>query len=55
VDNVKKIKTLEVMNDIVTEIHEDQSNLLHVTYRGPVKSVRLNREKTSEIFKFENK
>ncbi len=55
IENVKKIKTLEVMNDIVTEIHDDQSNLVHVTYKGPVKSVRLNREKTTEIFKFENK
>ena len=55
IENVKKLKTLEVMNDVVTEIHDDQSNLVHVTYKGPVKSVRLNRDKTSEIFKFENK
>ncbi len=55
IENVKKLKTLEVMNDVVTEIHDDQSNLVHVTYKGPVKSVRLNREKTTEIFKFENK
>jgi hypothetical protein len=55
IENVKKIKSLEVMNDVVTEIHEDQSNLVHVTYKGPVKSVRLNRETPSEIFKFENK
>lgn len=55
IENVKKLKTLEVMNDVVTEIHDDQSNLVHVTYKGPVKSVRLNRDKTFEIFKFENK
>ena len=53
IENVKKIKTLEVMNDVVTEIHDDQSNLVHVTYKGPVKSVRLTREKVSEIFKFD--
>jgi hypothetical protein len=55
IENVKKLKALEVMNDVVTEIHDDQSNLVHVTYKGPVKSVRLTRDKTSEIFKFENK
>lgn len=55
IENVKKLKTLEVMNDIITEIHDDQSNLVHVTYKSPVKSVRLTREKVSEIFKFENK
>lgn len=55
IENVKKLKTLEVMNDVVTEIHDDQSNLVHVTYKSPVKSVRLTREKVSEIFKFENK
>jgi hypothetical protein len=55
IENVKKIKTLEVLNDVVTEIHDDQSNLVHVTYKSPVKSVRLTREKVSEIFKFENK
>jgi hypothetical protein len=53
IENVKKLKTLEVMNDVVTEIHEDQSNLVHVTYKGPVKSVRLMRGKVSEIFKFD--
>lgn len=55
IENVRKLKTLEVMNDVVTEIHDDQSNLVHVTYKGPVKSVRLNRDKTFEIFKFDNK
>jgi len=52
IENVKKIKTLEVFNDIITEIHDDQSNLVHVTYKSPVKSARLTRENTSEIFTF---
>lgn len=55
VENVKKIKTLEVQNDVIMETHDDQSNLVHVTYKGPVKSVRLLREKPSEVFKFDTK
>jgi len=55
IENIKKLKTIEVFNDLVTEIHEDQSNLVHVTYRSPVKSIRLTRENTSEIFTFDIK
>jgi len=55
IENLKKIKTLEVYNDTITEIHDDQSNLVHVTYKSPIKSVRLMRDKPSEVFKFEVK
>ena len=55
IENVKKIKSLEVRNDVIMETHEDQSNIVHVTYKGPVKSVRLLRDKPSEVFKFEGK
>ena len=55
IENVKKIKSLEVRNDVIMETHEDQSNIVHVTYKGPVKSVRLLRDKPSEVFKFDGK
>ena len=55
IENVKKIKSLEVRNDIIMETHEDQSNIVHITYKGPVKSVRLLRDKPSEVFKFDGK
>ena len=55
IENVKKIKSLEVRNDVIMETHKDQSNIVHVTYKGPVKSVRLLRDKPSEVFKFEFK
>jgi len=55
IENIKKLKTIEVFNDIVTEIHDDQSNLVHVTYKNPVKSARMTRENTSEIFTFSSK
>ncbi len=55
IENIKKLKTIEVFNDIITEIHEDQSNLVHVTYKAPVKSARLTRENVSEVFTFSSK
>ncbi|MEK6780958.1 MAG: DUF6702 family protein [Bacteroidota bacterium] len=55
IENVKKIKVMEVHNDVIMETHEDQSNIIHVTYKGPIKSVRLLRDKPSEVFKFESK
>ena len=55
IENVKKLKTIEVFNDIIIEIHDDQSNLVHITYKSPVKSTRLTRENTTEVFKFETK
>jgi hypothetical protein len=53
--NVKKIKTLEVFNDAIMGTHEDQSNLVHVTFKSPVKSARLVYNKPSEKFVFEKK
>ena len=55
IENVKKIKRVEVFNDVITEIHNDQSNLVHITYKSPIKSARLMRDKPLEVFKFEVK
>jgi len=55
IENVKKLKTLEVTDDVIQEIHADQSNLVHITYRSPVKSYRLVREKPTDIYKAEVK
>ncbi len=55
IENVKKIKTVEVFNDAIMSTHEDQSNLIHITFRGPVKSARLVYNKPSEKFIFEKK
>jgi len=51
---IKKFKTIEVWNDVIQETHADQSNLVHVTYRGQIKSARLMRENPSESFTFAN-
>ncbi len=52
--NVKKVKTVTVANDFLTEVHEDQSNLVHVTVRGTVKSLRLTRDTPSDKLTFES-
>ena len=51
---VKKIKSMETFNDVIVAIHNDQSNLVHVTYKSPVKSTRLTGGKPSEVFMFDN-
>jgi hypothetical protein len=55
VSNVKKLKTISVLNDILMEIHNDQSNLVHVTVRGTVRSLRLTAEKSSDKLTFDSK
>lgn len=45
IEGVKKIRSIEITNQVIQETHEDQSNLVHVTYKGPVKSLRLTRDK----------
>lgn len=52
IENVKKIKTLEVTDTVIQETHADQSNLVHITYKGPVKSFRLMRDKPTEALQF---
>lgn len=55
IENVKKIKAIEVFNDMMTEIFDNQSNLIHVAVNGPVKSARLVHDKPMEEFKFDSK
>lgn len=55
VSNVKKWKTIQILNDIITETHEDQSNLVHVTARGNVRSLRLTRNTPSDKLTFDLK
>ncbi len=55
IENVKKVKSLEVFNDAIMGTHEDQSNLVHITFKSPVKSARLTYNKPSEKFVFDKK
>lgn len=53
IEGVKKLKQIEVTNSVIQEVHGDQSNLVHVTYLGPIKSMRLTREKPAGALTFE--
>jgi hypothetical protein len=45
--NVKKWKTISVVNDMFTEMFEEQSNLVHVNVNDEIKSLRLMRDTPS--------
>lgn len=49
---IRKMKQLTVHYRALMELYDDQSNLVHITYRGPIKSARLTPGKTSHIFAF---
>ncbi|MFM7858678.1 MAG: DUF6702 family protein [Flammeovirgaceae bacterium] len=55
IPSIKKVRNVKVQNDCMMEMHEDQSNLVHITYREPVKSTRLTRNKPDETFTFAKK
>lgn len=50
---VKKIKTIEVTHTTITELYEDQSNLVHVTKDGKTKSMRTMRSLPTDKLQFE--
>ncbi|MFZ1809154.1 MAG: DUF6702 family protein [Cyclobacteriaceae bacterium] len=52
IEKVKSFKVIEVENTVITEAYDDQSNLVHVTYKGPIKSMRLMKDKPSDKFTF---
>ena len=55
IESVKKFKTIEVRNDIIMETHYDQSSIVHVTYKGPIKSMRLTRSNPVGSITFDEK
>lgn len=46
----RKATTVEVTNNVIQETHSDQSNIVHVTYNGPVQSARLTQDEPSHVF-----
>lgn len=50
---VKKIKGIEVTHTTITELYEDQSNLVHVTKEGKTKSMRLMRSLPTDNLQFD--
>ena len=50
---VKKVNPLTVINTILIETYEDQSNLLHVTKSNTTKSMKFDRKTMQHTFSFE--
>lgn len=50
---VKKIKGIEVTHTSITELYEDQSNLVHVTREDKTKSMRLMRSLPTDKLQFD--
>jgi hypothetical protein len=55
VPGVKKLKTIQIQNNIIMEVFEDQSNLVHVTVRGTVRSLRLTKNVPTDKLTFDVK
>jgi hypothetical protein len=55
VSKVKKWKTIQVFNDVITATYDDQSNLVHVTVQETVKSLRLTRNTPADKLMFDSK
>jgi hypothetical protein len=55
VSKVKRWKTIQILNSIITETHDDQSNLVHVTVKEKVRSLRLTRETPMDKLTFDTK
>ena len=53
VPNIKKWKTIEVQNDIIMEVHTDQSNLVHVTVKEKIRSLRLTKNTPADKLTFD--
>jgi len=50
---VKKWKTIQIQNDVIMETHSDQSNLVHVTVRETIKSLRLTKSNPIDKLTFD--
>jgi hypothetical protein len=53
VSNVRKWKTIKVLHDAMTEVFDDQSNLINITVRGNVQSLRLTKDTPVNTLTFE--
>jgi hypothetical protein len=52
VEKIKKWRKVAIQNALLTEAFDDQSNLVHVTAFGKVRSLRLNKDNPSDELSF---
>lgn len=55
VQPVKNFQTLSITNSIITELYDDQANLVNVTLNDKTKSLRLMRNNPSGTLSFDQK
>lgn len=53
--NIKNWKQINVRNTVLVETFDDQSNLVHVTVRGKIKSMRLTENNPADKLSFDFK
>lgn len=51
---IKSIQKISVRNALLTDLFDEQKNLVHVTYKGNTKSLILNKEKQDDLLIFNN-
>lgn len=55
VGKVKKFKTIQVQNTVITETYDDQNNLINITVKETVRSLRLTRSTPVDKVTFDTK
>ena len=51
IQDISKIKTLEVENSVITEVYEEQQNIIQTNFNGEKHSLLLTSEKTKGMLK----
>ena len=52
ISKVKKLKSVEVYNATLTDLYEDQTNLVHIEVAGEIRSMRLSRADTEDRLEY---
>jgi hypothetical protein len=52
VDNINKVSTIEVNNNVLYNLHKEQINMLNVIVNGERKSTKLDNPESRAVFEF---
>ena len=52
VENVQSFQNIKIMNALLTDLFEDQKNLVHVGYKNKTRSLILAKGKEEDVLKF---
>ncbi|MEL7005804.1 MAG: DUF6702 family protein [Bacteroidota bacterium] len=48
ITKVKKLKSIEIVNSILTNVYDDQTNLVHIEVDDKIRSMRMVRSETTD-------